>query len=160
MSQELYGEDIQASVSRMELFHSCQFSHFAQHGLKLRERQVFRLEAPDIGELFHSALKYIAETVMNSRLSWSDLTKDQSEQLAKEAVEILAPKLQNEILLSSNRHAYIKRKLQQIISRASIILSEHAKNSGFAPVGLEVAFGPKSELPPLTFKLRMAAICS
>ena len=36
---------------------------------------------------------------MNSRLSWSDLTKDQSEQLAKEAVEILAPKLQNEILL-------------------------------------------------------------
>ena len=154
MSQELYGEDIQASVSRMELFHSCQFSHFAQHGLKLRERQIFRLEAPDIGELFHSALKYIAETVMNSRLSWSDLTKDQSEQLAKEAVEILAPKLQNEILLSSNRHAYIKRKLQQIISRASIILSEHAKNSGFAPVGLEVAFGPKSELPPLTFKLR------
>ena len=76
MSQELYGEDIQASVSRMELFHSCQFSHFAQHGLKLRERQIFRLEAPDIGELFHSALKYIAETVMDSQLSWSDLTKE------------------------------------------------------------------------------------
>lgn len=154
MSQELYGETIQASVSRMELFHSCQFSHFAQHGLKLRERQVFRLEAPDIGELFHSALKYIAETVMDNRLSWSDLTREQMEQLAKEAVELLAPKLQNEILLSSNRHAYIKRKLQQIISRASMILSEHAKKSGFAPVGLEVDFGPKRELPPLTFKLR------
>ena len=61
LSQELYGDSIQASVSRMELFHSCQFSHFAQHGLKLRERQVFRLEAPDIGELFHAALKYIAK---------------------------------------------------------------------------------------------------
>ncbi|WP_428911336.1 helicase-exonuclease AddAB subunit AddB [Niallia sp. Krafla_26] len=154
ISQELYGDDIQASVSRMELFHSCQFSHFAQHGLKLRDRQIFKLEAPDIGELFHSALKYIAETVMDKRISWSDLTKEQTEQLAKEAVELLAPKLQNEILLSSNRHAYIKRKLQQIISRASIILSEHAKMSGFAPVGLEVDFGPKRELPPLTFKLR------
>ena len=112
LSQELYGDTIQASVSRMELFHSCQFSHFAQHGLKLRERQVFRLEAPDIGELFHAALKYIAETVMDSKISWSDLTREQSEQLAKEAVEILAPKLQNEILLSSNRHTYIKRKLR------------------------------------------------
>jgi ATP-dependent helicase/nuclease subunit B len=91
---------------------------------------------------------------MISKLTWSDLTKEQSEKLAKEAVESLAPKLQNEILLSSNRHAYIKRKLEQIISKASMILSEHAKVSGFAPVGLEIAFGPKRELPPLSFQLR------
>ena len=57
-------------------------------------------------------------------------------------------------MLSSNRHTYIKRKLEQIISRASIILSEHAKVSGFSPVGLELGFGPKSELPPLSFQLR------
>ena len=138
----------------MELFHSCPFSHFAQHGLKLRERQIFNLDAPDIGELFHAALKYIAETVMVQKLSWSSLTREQSERLAKDAVETLAPKLQNEILLSSNRHTYIKRKLEQIISRASIILSEHAKASGFSPVGLELGFGPKSELPPLSFQLR------
>ena len=154
VSHELYGDLIQASVSRMELFHSCPFSHFAQHGLKLRERQIFKLDAPDIGELFHAALKYIAETVMVQKLSWPSLTREQSERLAKDAVETLAPKLQNEILLSSNRHTYIKRKLEQIISRASIILSEHAKASGFSPVGLELGFGPKSELPPLSFQLR------
>ena len=154
VSHELYGDLIQASVSRMELFHSCPFSHFAQHGLKLRERQIFQLDAPDIGELFHAALKYIAETVMVQKLSWPTLTREQSERLAKDAVETLAPKLQNEILLSSNRHTYIKRKLEQIISRASIILSEHAKVSGFSPVGLELGFGPKSELPPLSFQLR------
>lgn len=154
ISHDLYGEEIQASVSRMELFHSCPFSHFAGHGLKLRERQVFRLEAPDIGELFHAALKYIAETIMTTNQSWPTLTKEQLEKLAKEAVETLAPKLQNEILLSSNRHTYIKRKLEQIISRASLILREHAKVSGFSPVGLELAFGPKREIPPLSFQLR------
>ncbi|MBY0121078.1 helicase-exonuclease AddAB subunit AddB [Bacillus sp. S/N-304-OC-R1] len=154
ISRELYGDVIQASVSRMELFHGCPFSHFAQHGLKLRERQVFRLDAPDIGELFHAALKFIAETVMNKELLWTDLTKEQCEILAQEAVEMLAPKLQNEILLSSNRHFYIKRKLEQIISRASFVLSEHAKMSGFAPVGLELGFGPKADLPPLTFPLK------
>ncbi|KAB2337164.1 helicase-exonuclease AddAB subunit AddB [Cytobacillus depressus] len=153
-SKDLYGDMIQASVSRMELFHGCPFSHFAQHGLKLRERQIFRLEAPDIGDLFHAALKYIAETVMNKKLAWTDLTRQQCEILAHEAVEMLAPKLQNEILLSSNRHFYIKRKLEQIISRASFILSEHAKASGFSPIGLELGFGPKAELPPLTFPLK------
>ncbi|MBP2241115.1 ATP-dependent helicase/nuclease subunit B [Cytobacillus eiseniae] len=154
VTKELYGEEIQASVSRMELFHSCPFSHYAQYGLKLRERQVFRLDAPDIGDLFHAALKYITEIVMKGTYSWTELTREQCEILAKEAVEVLAPKLQNEILLSSNRHYYIKRKLEQIISRASFILGEHAKSSGFSPIGLELGFGPKGELPSIKFPLK------
>jgi ATP-dependent helicase/nuclease subunit B len=153
-SKELYSEVIQGSVSRMELFSACPFSHFAQHGLKLRERQVFRLDAPDIGELFHGALKYIVETVMVSERSWDRMTQVEIEQLARDAVELLAPKLQHEILLSSNRHHYIKRKLEQIIKRASLVIQEHAKASGFAPVGLELGFGPKQKLPPLKFSLR------
>ncbi|MEK5109672.1 helicase-exonuclease AddAB subunit AddB [Cytobacillus sp. FSL K6-0129] len=154
ISKALYGETIRASVSRMELFHSCPFSHYAQYGLRLRERQVFRLEAPDIGELFHAALKYITETVMHKDLQWSDMTREQCELLAKEAVELLAPKLQHEILLSSNRYFYIKRKLEQIISRASFIMGEHAKASGFTPVGLEMSFGPSGDWPSLSFPLK------
>ncbi|MBO0961255.1 helicase-exonuclease AddAB subunit AddB [Neobacillus sp. MM2021_6] len=154
VADELYGETIQASVSRMELFNGCAFSHFAQHGLKLRERQIFRLEAPDIGELFHAALKQIADIVNDQNMSWAELTRKQCEDLSKEAVKTLAPKLQNEILLSSERHHYIKRKLEQIITRASIVLSEHAKVSGFSPIGLELGFGPNGDLPPLTFSLK------
>ncbi|WP_066394771.1 helicase-exonuclease AddAB subunit AddB [Neobacillus mesonae] len=153
-ADELYGETIQASVSRMELYNACAFSHFAQHGLKLRERQVFRLEAPDIGELFHAALKQIADIVNEQKLSWAQLSRQQCEALAKEAVNTLAPKLQNEILLSSERHHYIRRKLEQIITRASLVLSEHAKVSGFSPIGLELGFGPKGKLPPLAFSLK------
>jgi ATP-dependent helicase/nuclease subunit B len=154
VTKELYGEQIEGSVSRMELFNSCPFSHYVQHGLRLRDRQIFRLEAPDIGDLFHAALKEIAETVMEQNLSWAKLTRAQAEELARDAVQKLAPKLQNEILLSSNRHHYIKQKLQNIISRASLVLSEHAKVSGFSPVGLELGFGRQGKLPPLAFTLK------
>ncbi|MBM7586469.1 ATP-dependent helicase/nuclease subunit B [Bacillus pakistanensis] len=153
-SQGLYGDQILASVSRMELFHSCPFSHFARHGLKLREREMFRLEAPDIGEMFHAALKWISDEVQKHGLTWAQLSKKQCIQLAEQAVMMLAPKLQNQILLSSNRHHYIKKKLERIIGRASLILSAHAKASGFSPVGLELGFGPQAELPPFTFTLR------
>lgn len=154
VSDELYGDTIQASVSRMELYNGCAFSHFAQHGLRLRERQIFRLEAPDIGELFHAALKQISDMVNEQNISWANLTKKQCEELSREAVNSLAPKLQNEILLSSERHHYIKRKLEQIITRASLVLSEHAKVSGFSPIGLEVGFGPKGQLKPLHLPLK------
>lgn len=153
-TDELYGETIRASVSRMELYNSCAFSHFAQHGLKLRDRQIFRLEAPDIGELFHAALKQIADIVYEQKLSWAELSRKQCEDLSKEAVKSIAPKLQHEILLSSERHHYIQRKLEQIITRASYVLSEHAKVSGFSPIGLELGFGPNGMLPPLTFSLK------
>ncbi|OCA84321.1 helicase-exonuclease AddAB subunit AddB [Bacillus sp. FJAT-27225] len=154
LAEELYGEDIQGSVSRMELFNSCPFSHYVQHGLKLRDRQIYRLEAPDIGELFHAALKYIAETVNEQNIAWAQLSREQCESLAKQAVEAIAPRLQNEILLSSERHHYIKRKLEQIITRASLVLSEHSKLSEFEPIGLEVGFGRGGQLPPLTFGLK------
>lgn len=152
-SNELYGTKIQASVSRMERYNACAFSHFASHGLKLKERKVFRLEAPDIGQLFHAALKLITEQLIQQKLDWSMLTKAQVESLSMRAVDELAPKLQGEILLSSNRHHYIKRKLQQVVSRASLVLSEHAKASGFVPVGLELGFGADGPLPSLRFTL-------
>jgi ATP-dependent helicase/nuclease subunit B len=153
-ADELYGDMIQASVSRMELFNSCPFNHFIRYGLKLKDRQIFRLEAPDIGDLFHAALKHISEMVNEQNLSWANLSKAQCEKMAKQAVDDLAPKLQNEILLSSERHHYIKRKLEQIITRASFVLSEHAKLSGFSPLELELDFGQKGKIPPLSFSLK------
>lgn len=153
-SKKIYGENITASVSRMEMFNSCAFSHYAAHGLKLQERKIFRLDAPDIGEMFHGALKLISDYLHDHNISWASLTKGQCLQLAKEAVDRLAPKLQNEILLSTNRHHYLRKKLENVIGRASMILSEHAKVSGFSPVGLELGFGKNGELPPLSFTLK------
>ncbi|MDG4656713.1 helicase-exonuclease AddAB subunit AddB [Ectobacillus antri] len=154
VSLALYGETIKGSVSRMELFQRCSYAHFAQHGLALRERDIFTIDAPDIGELFHAALKSIADRLTQQSRSWADLSRTECEHLAMEAMEMLAPLLQKEILLSSNRHHYLKHKLQQIIFRASLILSEHAKSSGFVPVDLEVPFGIGADaLPPLHFQL-------
>ncbi|MBO0993643.1 helicase-exonuclease AddAB subunit AddB [Bacillus sp. SD088] len=153
-SQALYGKEIVASVSRMELFHACPFSHFSAHGLRLHERDIFRLEAPHIGDLFHAALKWIANKIRHQDLEWRLLKYSECVKLAKEAVHELAPKLLNQILLSSNRYFYIKRKLEQIIARATFTLGQHAQSSEFDPVGIELAFGPSKDLPPLTFSLK------
>jgi len=154
ITKKLYGNKISASVSRMEQFNGCPFSHFAAHGLRLKERTLFRLQAPDIGQLFHAALKYISDQLKHTRLDWKELSEHQCEQLAAGAVDQLAPQIQQEVLLSSNRYHFIKRKLQNVISRTAFIISEHARASGFVPVGLELEFGPKGVLPPVIFRLQ------
>jgi ATP-dependent helicase/nuclease subunit B len=153
VSRQLYGDHLRASVSRMERFVACPFSHFASHGLRLQERRIYRLEAPDIGQLFHAALSLIGQKLISSGTSWGALTPDQCRKYAEEAVDELSPRLQSEILLSSKRFAYISRKLKDIVGRASMVLGEQTKRGSFQPLRLEMDFGPNKELPPLTFEL-------
>lgn len=152
-SRKLYGKRLRTSVSRMEKFSACPFSHFASHGLRLKERQIYKLKAPDIGQLFHAALSSMALTFKEQNRSWGSLTPEQCLLEAEMAVDRIAPKLQGEILLSSKRYGYISRKLKNIVGRASVILGEQSRRGSFEPIGLELDFGPGQTLPPLTFQL-------
>jgi len=150
----LYGDTLRASVSRMERFAACPFSHFSSHGLRLAERKLFRLAAPDIGQLYHAALSQVVREILaDGKEDWSALAPERVVERAGSVVDRLVPRLQSEILLSSNRYRYIARKLKDIVTRASAVLADHARGNGFYPVELELAFGPGEVLPPLRFQL-------
>ncbi|MFB7812688.1 helicase-exonuclease AddAB subunit AddB [Paenibacillus chitinolyticus] len=152
-SRLLYGRHLRASVSRMERYVACPFAHFLTHGLKLKERRVFRLEAPDIGQLFHGALNLFVRGLQEDKVDWASLSTEETYRRTSDVVDRLAPRLQGEILLSSKRYRYISHKLKQVVGKAAVMLGEHAKRSLFSPVGLEIDFGPGGMLPSLTFQL-------
>lgn len=153
-ARDLYGETIQASVSRMEQFNACPFSQFASYGLRLAERAVFQLAAPDIGQLFHLAIKKMTEEIMRRHLQWGDLSPEDCDRLAAETVGVIAPKLQRQILSSSGRYRYLQHKLEQVVARVARVMRQHARASGFVPLSLELPFGPGQAVPPLTFSLQ------
>jgi ATP-dependent helicase/nuclease subunit B len=147
----LYGDRLLASVSRMERFVACPFRHFASHGLRLNDRRLYRVDAPDIGQLYHAALRQTTEKLFAEGPVSADAARWQAEAAA--AVERLLPKVQSSILLSSHRHGVMARKLRDVVAQASAMLGEQARLSGFKPVGLELGFGPDAVLPPLTLDL-------
>lgn len=152
-SRLLYGLPLRASVSRMELFAACRFAHFAGYGLRLAERRIYKLAAPDIGQLFHAALSRIGGELMKEGLSWEALTPAQCAERAAAAVDALSPYLQNEILASSARYRYVARKLKQVVGKAAAVLAEQSRVGSFRTIGLELGFGPGQPLPPLRFSL-------
>lgn len=153
--EKLYPKQLKTSVSRLEMYYRCSYQHFAQYSLGLSERKRYKLDAPDIGQLFHEALKIITNWIHSEGRDFSELTKEETEEYALKAVTKLAPVLQHQILSSSNRYQYIQRKLQEVISRATFILSEQARRSGFSPVGIELGFGDGVDhtLKPVTIPL-------
>lgn len=152
--QKLYPKQIRTSVSRLESYYRCSYQHFVQYSLNLQERPMFQLKAPDIGQLFHEALKLITEWVQSEEKDFKVVNEARANQYAKRALHHLAPVLQHRILSSSNRYKYIQRKLEEIIGRATFVLSEQARRSGFSPIGIEVGFGlDKDSLQPVKIPL-------
>lgn len=150
---QMYPKKVKTSVSRLEMHYRCSFQHFAQYSLGLQERKIYKLDAPDIGQLFHEALKTITEWVQKEEQDFAALTKQKSDQYAQRAIQSLGPILQHRILTSSNRYKYITYKLQEVIAKATFILSEQARQSGFSPIGIELGFGEKEQLQPLQVTL-------
>jgi len=149
-SRLLYGDRLLLSVSRMERFVACPFRHFAAHGLRLVPRRLYRVDAPDIGRLFHAALREAMEKLLAGESA--DAVPDWRLEAAA-AAERLVPRMRSEIMLSSHRHLAVARKLVDAVARAGDVLGRHARAASFRPVALEVEFGPHGALPPLTVEL-------
>jgi len=153
LSRALYGRKLVTGVSGIEKFRSCPFAYFLTYGLKLRDRAVFKLSPPDLGQFFHAALKLFGEDLQEKGLDWGKLSRENCRHLADEVVDRLAPRLLNEILLSTARQRYLTGKLKRIVRRAATVLAEHGRRGCFRPVGLELAFAPGGGLPAATFVL-------
>ncbi|MDN7244426.1 helicase-exonuclease AddAB subunit AddB [Planococcus shenhongbingii] len=154
IAEPLYGLPVSSSVSRVETYFSCPFAQYVSYGLRLEERDQYKLAAPAMGDLFHAAIKWISDEVSRLGVSWSSLSQKQCQELAKGAIEQLSPYFVNHILISSHRYRYIQHKLEGIIRQTAFMLSRHAKVTGFAPVALDVGFGGAEAIPPLDIALK------
>lgn len=156
ITEELYGNELITSVSRIEKYFRCPFSHFTTYGLRLEERAQYRLENFAMGDLFHEALKWITFETKKQGIQWNRLTPSQCAKLARQAVEQIVPVFSHQILLSSARYRYIQHKLIRIVERTLLALSQHAKVSDFKPIAIEASFGPgkDEQLPPLEIDLK------
>ncbi|WP_110954893.1 helicase-exonuclease AddAB subunit AddB [Anaerosinus massiliensis] len=145
---------LRGSVTRFEQFRACPFQHFAQYGLMLKERAEFRFAAPDLGQLLHAALKNFGDRMQAENRSWGSVADEEYKAICGEIVDHLAPKLQNEILLSSNQHKHLLGRIKRTVEKSIKRLIEFDRVSAFSPIGLEKSFGRgKDALPPLSYAL-------
>lgn len=152
-AEHLYTSVLSGSISRVETYYSCPYKQFASYGLQLQGREVYKLEAPAMGDLFHAALKWISDYTTEHQIDWASLTRKQSYELAAKAIDHIVPRFFHQLLMSTSRYQYISKKLTRIVASTMNALRQHAGRSLFHPVAIEVGFGLGEQLPPLTIPL-------
>lgn len=154
ISKSIFGaRKIKTSVSRLEKFMACPFSHYLGHGLRLKPRQIYKLGAPDLGQFFHAALSLLGGRIQELGISWGSLGEAQLGQLVRQVVQLLVPQLQNEILLSTAKFRHLTVRLERQVLRAALTIAEHDRRGIFRPVLFEVGFGQGETLRGLQYNL-------
>lgn len=133
VTKALYGERGGSSVSRLEKFAGCAYSHFLSYGMALAQRKEYSVEAVDLGVLYHDSLELFSKRLENSSFNFRTIPEEFRESLVQECVEEVTKDYGNMILLSSARNAYIIKRLKRITSRTVWALSEHIKRGKFDP---------------------------
>ncbi|MCC5912181.1 MAG: helicase-exonuclease AddAB subunit AddB [Clostridiaceae bacterium] len=152
-AQHLYNLPIKTSVSRLESFVNCPFSHFVTYGLKPKERKEYQLKSPDIGKLFHYSMDRFAQKTQEENISWVDMEREQCDGLVEDVLEQLAEEFESGVMLSTHRYKYLVTRLKRISKKALWTLIEHIKSGEFTPYGHEVPFGIDHEIPGIVIEL-------
>lgn len=135
---QLYGDTIKASVSRFETFNQCAFKHFANHGLKLKERIPYQFQSFQLGNIFHDVLRHLSEKYKE------DITKVTPSVLQSEIdqyLQTVLPSVQYEVLYSKHYYKYIVNQIKTILLSTFTALQRQTKYSNFKIQHFETRFG-------------------
>lgn len=153
IAKELYGADLQGSVTRFEKFAGCAFAHYISYGLELQERREYKIAMPDIGNLFHTAIELYSRRLARSEYNWNTITDEIRNEWVASCVKEACNGYGNSILSSTKRYEYIVNRVERITKRTLWALSEQIKSGDFEPIGYEVDFSGDKEFESLKVDL-------
>lgn len=139
-AKRLYGEEFEASITRMERFAVCAFSHFLTYGLGLREREEYDFQAADLGNVCHRALERFSYKVEREAGDWLKLTEEKRKQYVEESVEEAIADYGNSILYSSSRNAYLIVRMKRMLEKTVWALTKQLAAGDFKPSAYELRF--------------------
>ncbi len=146
--KKLYGDTLSGSVTRLEQFAGCAFSHFMQYGLKLRERLMHQILPMDMGQVFHKTMELVGK-----RTDWKFADDASRDAFVDQIVEEAVSEVQEEILYSTNRNEYLLERMKRISRRAVWAMETYIRRGDFTPQEYETAFSEKNQLNSMKFSL-------
>ncbi|MCD7746149.1 MAG: exodeoxyribonuclease V subunit gamma [Lachnospiraceae bacterium] len=135
-----------ASVTRLEQFAGCAFSHFVSYGLRLQERAEYGVKAMDLGNLFHEAIELFSRQMLAEELDFGECPYEEQARRMDRCVDLAAQSYEGGILYGSAREEYTIRRLKRILRRTVWVMREQMRAGRFRPAGTEISFADTGNL--------------
>lgn len=153
VAEAIYGKNIEGSVTRLENFARCAYSHYLTYGLKLREREESGFESVDMGNLYHTAVEIYSKKLAESSYDWftvPEATRDTFAQTAMEEAILAYPNLS---IYATAENAHMAGRMNHIFKQTIWALTTQVRKGRFVPNDFEVSFSKADHLEALEFDL-------
>lgn len=136
----LYGQVMVNSVSRLERYAGCAYSHFLQYGLKLAERESFDVSRMDIGNIYHEVMQRFAEYVDSHGLDWKELGEEQTKSIFDEIYEGVVNSYGESLFFKDARSSYEIEKMKRVLLKTVDTVAFQIRKTAFRPKHFEFEF--------------------
>lgn len=123
------------SVSQIERYFACPYLHFAQYGLRLKEREVFGLKSVDFGNFLHKVAEEFVNVLIDDKFEYS---KEKTEKLINNLAKAQ---------FMDNSYTVEKSKVNSLVKEALIMcerIQTQISLSEFKPQAVEEKFVSKT----------------
>lgn len=158
VAKVLYGEELKGSVTRLEQYAGCAYRHFLTYGLHLCERQLYKIDAADIGSIYHGVIQGFFEEIKEKEYAWDSLDDDVRKEIVNNNVTKQCEKYITKGMYSSARNAYIATMVKRVSNRVTDILVKHINKGEFEPEYHELSFGMNGKMSEIQYKLDNDAV--
>lgn len=136
----LYGKKIFASISKMEKYAACAYAHFLQYGLGIKEREIYGLEARDIGSIFHETLEGFVHGLEANGKTLLDFDEALGDAVLNQSFERACTQYSEALTYDNAAYLYGMKKMKEIMRRTVYTISKQLKDGDFKPEAFETKF--------------------
>ncbi len=137
---KLYHGRLDGGVTMLERYAACAYSHFLLYGLRLKQRQIYRVLAPDLGTILHDALSRFAAQAAESGYGWRDMPDQLRDDLAERSIRDAAGTYNHAVLRDTARSLYMIERLSGLMKRTVKVLQAQLRKGSMEPFASEIAF--------------------
>lgn len=135
--KKLYGNILKTSVSRLEQYKKCPFSFHLKYGLKLKEKEEYKINAIDTGTFMHDVIDtFFRENQTNIKELEPEEVESKVENIINEKLNLK----KNYIFTSSPKFIILTNKLKRAVIESVKYIVYQMQSSDFDILGNEVEF--------------------
>ena len=150
---KLYGDTLKTSVSRLEQYRACPFSYYLKYGLKLSEKEEFKIKSLDTGSFMHDIIDTFFNNINEEKYLLKELSYDEIYKMIDDIIDDKLKLNRNYIFNSTPRFLILTNRLRRLIKLSMKYIVDTVKQSSFNVLDTEVEFGKNEYYKPLVIEL-------
>lgn len=149
--EKLYGTKLKTSISKLEQYKQCPFAFHLKYGLKIKEKDEFKIKSIDTGSFMHEVIDAFFDEIKETDIKV--LEKEKIKQIVEKIINEKLLLSKNRIFTSSPKFIILTNRLKKVVTESIEHIVYQMQNSDFKILDSEVEFVQKMDNIEITGKV-------